>query len=395
MAISELIKSQESPTISRYSVRHWCVLLTVIILLSGCATFAHKLNPNIQSDSWPSVRKMPIHLGIYYSPDFTQQEYARKIGSHIWKIQIGAKSVQLFDKILPHAFDKTSRVSNFRSDGFNTNSGMSLILSPTIEHFGFRIGMDSDSDMYNISYRLTLYSSQGVPVTSWVVNGKAESGIMWTPEGLIEDNLNDAAQKMLTSFEQHVEPILAKLANRLKAPATPIDQVMVLLSAIPCELPDLESDQIQALDNAGILCFQVTAQNETGQELAIRAADMRLKLEGGRIVGPSSLSAILTNLEQSSQTGTLIGIGISPLMGVLTDQLIEKFEQSRLESQFDKDKALLFGDRTLGIGQKVTGLVLFHLPKSLKNVKRSAVKAWVIDPNSTEGVQIEAPLSSR
>ena len=167
----------------------------VILLLSSC-TFTHRINPIPKTDAWPPTTKVSAHGGIYYSPQFANQEYSRATGPHIWMVPLGASSIRLFDEIFPRVFEKTSRVSKLSGDELSAE-GIGVVVKPSLEHFDFRTGMDADSDRYSVSYRTTLYSTQGVPVASWVVTGNAKSKTMWTIESQIEDDMNDAAVKFL------------------------------------------------------------------------------------------------------------------------------------------------------------------------------------------------------
>jgi hypothetical protein len=114
-------------------------------------------------DSLPSVPKSPIRAGVYYSPQFSAQEFTRAGGSHIYVVPIGTASVRLFDDLYPRVFDKTVEMTSLSTEEFAAQS-VDVVIAPSLEHFDFGIGMDSDSDRYSVSYRMTLYSGQGVPL---------------------------------------------------------------------------------------------------------------------------------------------------------------------------------------------------------------------------------------
>lgn len=376
----------------RKMVRVTCpaVAVLVITLLFGC-TFTHRLNPTPQGDAWPPTTKISVHAGVYYSPQFADQEYARITGSHIWTVPIGANSVRLFDEILPRVFEKTSRVSKLSGEELSAQ-GVGVVVAPSLEHFDFRTGMDADSDRYNVSYRTTLYTARGVPVASWVVTGNAISKTMWTIENLIKDDMNDAAVKFLQRFEHNAGHALTAIAKNSGGQTISLDLRNVALTARRTELPGFDPKLAAALQEGGVVILQITVQSEIEGGLVVRASDMRLRLKEGQIIEPSSLSSVLSILERTSQTGGGVAAAIGAPFGVLVTYLQQRSNQSERELQFRSLALSLFEDRTLSKGEKETGIVLFRLPKAMNAAKGATLMAWVVDPTSAEGSQIDVPL---
>jgi hypothetical protein len=367
------------------------IVLVIAALLIGC-TFTHRLDPTPKTDAWPPTTKIPIHAGVFYSQQFSDQEYTRITGAHIWKVPIGANSVRLFDDMLPRVFEKTSRVSKLYGDELSAK-GISVIVAPSLEHFDFRTGMDADSNRYSVSYRTTLYTTRGVPVASWIVYGNAASKTMWTIESLIEDDMNDAAIKYLKEFNQNAGPAITAISKNAEGQTSPLDLRNIQLNAKPAELPGLDAKQVAALQEGGLMSLQVTVQSESEGGFVIRASDMRLRLIEGQVIEPSTLSSVLNILDQTSQMGAAVAAAVGAPLGVLSDFIQQRSKQSEREAQIRSGGLSLFGDRTLSKGKKETGLVLFRLPKAIKSVGGVTLTAWVVDPATAEGKQIIMPLS--
>jgi len=364
----------------------------IAALLSGC-TFTHHVDIKPRTPELAPPAKSPVHAGIYYSPQFSSLEDTRTTGSHIWVVPIGAASVRLFDDMLPRVFEKTSRVSKLSFEDLRAQ-GIEVVVAPTLEHFDFRTGLDADSDRYSVSYRTTLYSNRGVPVESWVVFGNAPSKTMGSIWSWIEDDMSDAAGRFLQGFERNAGPALAAITKSSGAESTALDVHSVVMTAKQAELPGLSPKLIAALQEAGVVTLQVVAQSDTERRLVVRASDMRLLLKDGQVIEPSSVSSVLSILEQTSQTGGAVAALIGAPFGVLTTYLEQRSNQNERELQFRTGGQSVFEDRTLSKGKQETGIVLFRLPKGVKAAETTTLTAWVVDPSSAQGTQMEGALSA-
>ena len=300
---------------------------------------------------------------------------------------------RLFDDMLPRVFEKTSRVSSL-SFGALSAQGIDVVVAPSLEHFDFRTGLDADTDRYSVSYRTTLYSNRGVPVASWVVFGNAPSKTMGSIWRWIEDDMSDAAGKFLQGFERNAGPALGAIAKSSGAQSAALDLHSVVITAKQAELPGLNPKLIAALQEAGVVTLQVVAQSDAERRLVVRASDMRLLLRDGQVIEPSSVSSVLSILEQTSQTGGAVAALIGAPFGVLTTYLEQRSNQNERELQFRTGGQSIFEDRTLSKGKQEAGIVLFCLPKGIKAEEAATLTAWVVDPALAQGTQMEGALST-
>jgi len=138
-----------------------------LALLTGC-TMTSKWDPTPQTEGLPRVARHPVHAGVYYSPQFANQEQTRITGTIIHTLAIGPASVRLFEDMLPRVFEKTSRLSSLSVEEIDAKQ-VDVVVVPTCENFDFRLVLDSDSERYSVLYRIALHSNQLVPVASCIM----------------------------------------------------------------------------------------------------------------------------------------------------------------------------------------------------------------------------------
>ena len=368
-----------------------CVVnaVLVIALVSGCS-ITHTVNVKPKLDALPATSKSQLHAGVYYSPQFAHQEYARKSGSNTMVVQIGAASTRLFDVVLPRVFEKTTRISTLSADEIRTQ-GIDLAIAPSLEHFDFGTGFDTDSDRFSVAYRMTLYNHQRAPVASWIVVGNKPSKAFGIG-GTIEDDMTDAAVNFLQGFEANLRPALAAIEKNKAGQSFPVDLRDVALTAERASFPNLKPPQIAALQKAGVLTIEVTAKSETERGLVLRASDMRLRLKDGQILEPSTFNSVLGALDKTSQAGIATAAATTPLIGLLVTAAEERSKQTERDSQLKIGTKSLFADRTLKPGNKETGIVFFNMPKDRKVTEEATLMVWVIDPPLAEGAQADVLL---
>jgi hypothetical protein len=109
------------------------IAILAISLLCGCATTS-RIDPEPKTDGLPTVTKLPVHAGVYYSPQFANQEHTRIAGKNTYVTRIGPASVRLFDDMLPRVFEKTTRISQLSADEYGAKQ-IDVLVVPSLEHF--------------------------------------------------------------------------------------------------------------------------------------------------------------------------------------------------------------------------------------------------------------------
>jgi hypothetical protein len=369
----------------------FAVLAFLVLVLDGCA---HTITPAPSPEAWPSAVKSPLHAGVYYSPQFSNQETTRASGPHTFTVPIGKQSVRLCDDLFSRVFEGTTSIQAIPPEDA-TAKGLDVLIAPSLEHFDFRTGFDAYSDRYSVAYRFTLYTLRGVPVASWLVFGNVESNL-WDPGGAgkwIEDDMNDAALKFLRGFQGSAGSALTAMTRSSANQPVPVDPGQVTLTVQRAQLPGLDPKVVTTLQEAGVVALRVTARNESGRDLVVRASDMRVRLRDGQIVFPSSVSSVLGILEEASQAGVLVGGLVGAPFGVLTIYLNQRSDNEQRELRFKAAGQAMFEDRVLGKDKEASGLVLFQFAKGADYAEGATLTAWWVDPAAADGVQIALPLS--
>jgi hypothetical protein len=319
-------------------------------MLAGCSSMTFDVHPALEG--LPEVRKSPLHAGVYYSPQFAAYEHVRKNGSIAVHVRIGAASVQYFDALLPRVFEKTSRVETLSGDEL-AKKGVDVVISPSIEHFDFPMGLEPYSPQYGVAYRMTLLTPSGVPAASWVVTGTADHWKM--------------------------------IGGHLEA-----------MSARRTELAELGQGQVERLRAARFVCVQVTALPKTARPLVIRASDMHLRLKDGRVIDSLPPSSLLEAIATASAVSTVV---VPSVVGVVANLAASSAASSNSHSERQLlDTAVgqaFFGERVLRQDQgEDGGIVFFRLPQG-ESDDGATVTAWVVDPESADGAEVELPLAAR
>lgn len=365
------------------------VFICVLSALTGC-TMIYRVEPQPATTEWPNVAKAPYHVGIYYSPQFEKYEHTRTVGSNVFVIPIGAESVRLFDNLIPRLFEQTSLVHALPVDK-PPATPMDAVIAPSIEHFDFRTGFDSDSDRYSVSYRITIYTPRGEPVESWVVAGNAQTRSMGTLEGWVEDDMNDAAVDLLREFARKADHVLATIAANAADPVERIDLGRITLTADYATLPGLDAQTENSLRDQGLVMLKVVAKSSEDRRLVVRASNMRLQLASGVELEPIAPSAALSLLDRTSQTGGVVAAAVGAPFGLLHTYGEVRSQQTTRDLQGRQIGISLFGDRQLE-GEAESGIVLFRLPQASQMRSDARLSVWIEDPSMAPAEKIVISL---
>ncbi|MGO9613928.1 MAG: hypothetical protein ACLPX5_12955 [Dissulfurispiraceae bacterium] len=179
----------------------------IAALLCGCT---HRVDLKPTVDQLPSVVKIPIEIGVYYSPAFQADEYTIiivKMFGPSTDIRVvyplGPASIALFDQALPAMFSKTTRVQGLpplAPDG----PKVVAVIEPTIERFDTMVMREPTVKKTEISYRFNIYSPGGELITSWTVEGRGRAAVKIFSHVSKNESANlamqDAAAKVMTEF---------------------------------------------------------------------------------------------------------------------------------------------------------------------------------------------------
>lgn len=383
----------EAPNERVIIYRALCSIALVLSgFLAGCGTTHHNMEATPTVESLPEAKRIPLHAGIYYSPQFASYIQQRRKGSGVFRMHIGAASVRYFDQLLPRMFEKTSRVETLASDELE-KKGVDFVVAPSLEHFDFPLGLEPYSERLGVAYRTTLFTPRGVPVSSWVVYGTADHWKMFG--GVIEAYIQQAGAKFVQTFDKEAAPGLAAVASSRRRVPQPIDIAALQLSARHAEPASLPANAREQLLKERFVFVEVSAAAKTSTPIAVRASDMRLRLKDGRMIGTSPPSALLSIAAAGGPNAASV-VGVPPLLGVVallaSETVASSASASRRELLSNALGVEFFGERMLREDNaKAAGIVFFRLPAGA-SADGATVIAWAVEPATAAGSEVEMPL---
>jgi len=185
-------------------------LSALVFLSSGCKV---SLNPKI--DPLPTVKPIPLHVGLYFSPEFRSYEYryeGYKISGEPGdkeSFAIGEASVDLFNQLLQGMFKDTVEVQQrppLSSSGMMKLAG---VIEPNIEEFKLAKSQEQPRRRrryrVQLTYRFTLYAPDGKISVFWVSGRGRSTDRRFATTGKIygeatDEAMKDAGRRFATSF---------------------------------------------------------------------------------------------------------------------------------------------------------------------------------------------------
>ena len=164
-------------------------LFLFLLVLSGCAT-----NITVQGTvPTPLIAKVPLRVGVYYSPDFKNFRHQEVIEKHAtYNVAFGHQNLNMFRSLFAAMFKSVVEVGKLPLT-VDQAKGLDGIIVPEILKYGFLTPDISGLNFYSASirYRITLYSGKGKMLHQWILvgYGKSEAGIFGGNEALADSTL--------------------------------------------------------------------------------------------------------------------------------------------------------------------------------------------------------------
>lgn len=201
------------------------VLLIALNLFAAGCSVERSLKLDARLPLPPAVKQVPLHIGVYYSPEFI--DYTKKIEfigcgpsgrrdsyGIFFIFPVGAASRDLFDQVAAGMFAAVTRVAD-PSQPFREASSLDGLLELRIESFDW--GTMCTKDYFstlkftaNVRYVIDLYNSGGSSVASMRVEGlgieKLKPCLVDCKESLaVERAMQDAMAKFMIEFNEQPE----------------------------------------------------------------------------------------------------------------------------------------------------------------------------------------------
>jgi hypothetical protein len=381
--------------------RSFVFLLAVVSISAslcfGCS-FKHTLKINPSLEHLPEVAREPCSVGVYYSPDFRTYEHRRVFGSHLYIAPLGEASVAMFDRIFPMVFEKVVPVADL-PPFLDKQDDIVAIIEPRIEAFHFRFDFEKYSDRCSVTYRFTVYTLQGVPVSSWTVKGKGDASHMgyWKHINL---DMQDAAIKFIKGFRESLgRDNLAFLSKsrvqEYQESAPPLDKSLVFAIAEPFINPERLKEEFGIpLNEAGIIVIRVSLRNDGEQTLLVRGSDIHLVLSDGKRIAPACPMALTSRLEEVSHAGGAVAAIFGAPLGLLAAFAGGAEKSKKRIERINNLQAKQLGERILGKSDAAEAFVYFIPVQGTPAFDDASLTFCVIEPDTTRGIRVELPLKN-
>ncbi len=198
--------------LARFSAIRLTVLLglsALVLLSSGC-----RVSPYPKIDPLPSVKSIPLHVGVYFSPEFRSYEYrykGYKISGEPGDMEsfaIGEASVDLFNQLLRGMFKNTVEVQQ-RPPLSSRGMKLAGVIEPNIEKFKLTKSQERPRRRrryrVQLTYRFTVYAPDGKIAVFWVSGRGRSTDRRFATTGKIfgeatDKAMKDAGRRFATSF---------------------------------------------------------------------------------------------------------------------------------------------------------------------------------------------------
>jgi hypothetical protein len=357
------------------------VVVSILIVFGSACTLTHniRLDPNL--GSLPAVEKEPVTLGVYYSEEFRKYVHQQALGSDWQVVHLGEASVALFDRILESACEQVIPVSQL-PDG-EPVAGVAAILEPRIEAFQVAYwGQQNTEDFPRITFRIILYTPEGLPTLSQVIQGRGK-------EGTINSDLEDAGRKFLGGFSTWYKSyLLSDVSQGIQA--EPFDQSLVSATAEPyTNKVETKEGLKYPFSKAGVIAIRVTMRNDCEREVLMRGSDMHLLLSDGSRIVPACATVVIERLEEERHAADT---AIAWLMPFGTTLAVIGQAGDRKTSRVDLNSKQL-GDKKLAPGETAEGLIYFVPTEGTPAFTNAKLEVWCVDPATLCGLRLELPLN--
>src|SRR5262245_46119394 len=101
------------------------ILSAAIVLSAGCETEV-ALETTIPD---PVVEALPLTVGVYYEPEFSNYIYSEKASGKDWKIDLGSNTITMMERVLARSFTGVVRLDALPAEGA-PQPGVDFLLKP-------------------------------------------------------------------------------------------------------------------------------------------------------------------------------------------------------------------------------------------------------------------------
>jgi len=210
MHAAQIIR-KEQPGQGRVTILRICRLIftgTAVACLTACGATEVQVAPIFEFPT-PLVEPLPVHLGVYYSENFsnfTYYESKDKQGIDDTSIKMGEAQISLFEKILPAVFEQVQVLQ--RGEPASSRAHLDAVLVPQIIDVEYAVPQTNKAKIYEvwIKYKFDLLAPDGSSIATWTMPayGKTPTALLKSSKEAINlasvMALRDCGAAFITGF---------------------------------------------------------------------------------------------------------------------------------------------------------------------------------------------------
>ncbi len=175
------------------------------VLVLACSAYACEIPLAPKVPEPERVAPIPLTIGLYISPEFRETVYVHTHSISRYTSPIGEGSAGLLERALPTMFERVVIVGAHPPiEGAQPD--LAGVIVPRLEAFSLdwpSVVFFGTAFQAKVSYRFTLYETDGTPLGSWLVTGSGKR--LATPEHLLSTTtagvaFDRAAQSAVKKF---------------------------------------------------------------------------------------------------------------------------------------------------------------------------------------------------
>ncbi len=369
---------------------HFFLLFVLIFLTVSCVVLTFKVPINPKLDNIPKTKKADATVGIYYSPEFKNYIHLRIYSNDKIQAAIGAKSVEVINKVFSDSFDNVVEVSAIPGG----SDKIDYYVEPILMAHDFKaVYNDKKSDRQEIVVNFTFYSNEGMPIKSFKIRGKDplyKKRRGWKHVSYDMENLALNLAKELAEFSM---PDMGQ--GRVESPIKKDDIKLTanVVQGLEKQVKEFDSD----LESYYVIPVEIDLKNISGNPITFRNTDIRLILENKRKIPPAKGPHLLTQFEKISYSSDIAMMLGGPLVAAVVE--VSEEGQKR-DSRVLREEIFLSKEiksSTLNKNESAEGFVyfvLFDKDKTLnkEDLRSAKLEMWVLGKNPYDAVKLEVPL---
>jgi hypothetical protein len=185
----------------------WLAGSFLLALLAGCGPAEVVVKGDFPA---PTMEKLPLTIGVWYSPEFTNHEFfdeAKSRTESSWLVKTGQAQVQMWNTLLAGMFTRVVPMAGRPGPG-QMNPSVDAVFIPEVAELQYALPTQTNVKVYEvwIRYHLQLVTTGGTPIADWTMPayGKTPTAFLQSDQAAVNlaavMTLRDAGANFASNF---------------------------------------------------------------------------------------------------------------------------------------------------------------------------------------------------